>query len=235
MDRNKEKLDVIIDYFKTKYKAKVLIVVGSRAVGDFKPRSDWDIYLFTDVESEHNETFQEFIEAYPDAIKEEDIDLYWYSMDIDSYPQKLWRDLRNSKVVLDTPEGFGKKLKEKAIELYRKGPEKWTKDYAFGRTIKARRYMKKFEAHLADKEFEELFLRIAWHYSENIIEWWFGIRQEFPLRPQQAFPYIKEKDPAFYQEIQNIVSDRTNYKEKIDAFNKIHRLLFESKEFEQLL
>jgi predicted nucleotidyltransferase len=235
MVSNEDKLRVINDYFKTKYKAKVLIVVGSRAIGDFKPNSDWDIYMFTDVEDEHNETFEEFIEAYPSILKNDDIDLYWNSMDIDSYPQKLWRDLRNSKVVLDTPDGFGEKLREKAIGFYKKGPKKWSKDYAFGRTVKARRYMKKFEAHLADKEYEELFLRIAWHYSENIIDWWFGIRQEFPLRPQKAFPYIKEKDPEFYNELQKIVSEKTSYRVKIDAFKKIHQLLFESEEFKKLL
>ena len=119
--------------------------------------------------------------------------------------------------------------------MYEKGPEKWTRDYAYGRILKARRYMKKFEAHLADKEYEELFLRIAWHYSENIIDWWFGIRQEFPLRPQEAFPYIKEKDPLFYKELQRIVSDKTSYEEKIDAFKKIHQLLLESEVFLKLL
>ncbi|NHJ48720.1 MAG: nucleotidyltransferase domain-containing protein [Asgard group archaeon] len=235
MVNNDEKLQVIIDYFKTKYKAKVIIIVGSRAVGDFKPKSDWDIYMFTDVEDEHNETFQEFIEAYPSILRDDDIDLYWHSMEIDSYPPKLWRDLRSSKVVLDTSKGFGEKLREKALELYEKGPVKWSKDYAFGRTVKARRYMKKFEAHLADKEYEELFLRISWHYSENIIEWWFGIRQEFPLRPQQAFSYIKEKDLEFYDELQKVVSDKTSYREKVDAFKKIHDLLFNSEEFIQLL
>ena len=61
--------------------------------------------------------------------------------------------------------------------------------------------MKKFEDNLKSNDYEELFLRIAWHYSENIIDWWFGIRQEFPLRPQQAFPYIKEMDPEFYNEL----------------------------------
>ncbi|MGC9779529.1 MAG: hypothetical protein HZR80_09840 [Candidatus Heimdallarchaeota archaeon] len=44
MTNNEEKLAVIIDYFKNKYKAEVLIIVGSRAVGDYKPRSDWDVY-----------------------------------------------------------------------------------------------------------------------------------------------------------------------------------------------
>jgi len=82
-------------------------------------------------------------------------------MEIDSYSTKLWRDLRNSKVVLDTSERFGEKLREKALELYKKGSEKWTKDYAFGRIVKARRYMKKFENNLEDKNYEELFLRIS--------------------------------------------------------------------------
>ena len=45
MISNEEKETIIIDYLHTKYSAKVLIIVGSRAVGDFKPQSDWDILL----------------------------------------------------------------------------------------------------------------------------------------------------------------------------------------------
>ncbi len=56
MSNNEEKLAIIIDYFKSKYKAEVLIIVGSRAVGDYKPRSDWDIYLFTDVDEHLDES-----------------------------------------------------------------------------------------------------------------------------------------------------------------------------------
>ena len=156
-------------------------------------------------------------------------------MDDSSYPLKLWRDLRNSIVILDTEDEFGEKLRKKARVLYEKGPEKWTKAYAQLRTYKARRYMKKFEASLQNKKFEELFLRICWYYSENIIEWWFGIRQEFPLRPQQAFLYIKEKDPQFYKQLQVIVSDSTDYLTKINAFKTIHQLLFESEEFQKLI
>lgn len=235
MISNQEKENIIKEYLATKYKAKVLIIVGSRAIGDFKPRSDWDIYMFTDVEDTHNESFEEFIAAYPEEVRDEDVDLYWYDMNVDSYPAKLWRDLRNSKIILDTQDVFGQKLVEKASELYKKGPEKWSKDYAFGRIIKARRYMKKFEDNLKNSNYEELFLRIAWHYSENIIDWWFGIRQEFPLRPQQAFPYIKEQDPEFYNEIKRIVSDKTSYEIKIEAFRKIHQLLFELESFKKLV
>ena len=51
MVEHERKLAVIIDHYKNRYKAKVLIVVGSRAVGDFKPNSDWNLYLFTDVDT----------------------------------------------------------------------------------------------------------------------------------------------------------------------------------------
>ena len=229
-----KKEEKIIEFLKKRYNAKVLILVGSRAVGDFKQKSDWDIYLFTDKKLP-KETPNQFYSALPQAIKNEDLDVYKNSMKIKTYPDKLWRDLRNSKVVLDTKVGFGKKLREKALDLYKKGPAKWTKEYAQGRVFKAQRYMKKFEDNLKDKNFAELLLRISWHYSENIICWWFGIRQEFQLRPQQAFPYIKEKDSAFYKQLQKVFSDKTSYRTKINAFKQIHKLLFESKEFKKLV
>lgn len=224
---------IIVDFLKKKYKAKVLIVVGSRAVGDYKPKSDWDIYLFTDKKIP-KETPKEFYDDLPEDLKDEDLDVYFNSMNVGSYSDKLWRDLRNSKILFDT-NGFGKRIRNKALALYKKGPVKWTKSYAEGRMYKAQRYMKKFEDNLKDKNYGELFLRICWHYSENIIDWWFGIRQEFVLRPQQAFPYIKKKDPKFYDELKKVFSDKTSFKVKIGAFGKMHKMLFNSKKFKELI
>ncbi|MBT3298029.1 nucleotidyltransferase domain-containing protein [archaeon] len=234
MVKKDEKLNLIVEFLKDRYKAKVLIVVGSRAVGDYKPNSDWDIYLFTDKKL-LKETPNQFYNSLPETIKHEDLDVYKNSMKINSFPPKLWRDLRNSNVLLDTNSEFGKKLRKKALDIYQKGPKKWTKYYAQGRVYKSQRYMKKFEDNLKDKNFAELFLRISWHYSENIIDWWFGIRQEFELRPQQAFPYIKEKDPKFYKQLQKIFSDKINYRTKINAFKKMHERLFESEKFKELI
>ncbi|MFC1697903.1 nucleotidyltransferase domain-containing protein, partial [Nanoarchaeota archaeon] len=221
----------IVEFLKKRYNAKVIILVGSRAVGDFKAKSDWDIYLFTSKKIK--ETPKEFYKSLPRLIKNEDLDVYLNSMDTKKYSAKLWRDLRNSKILLDY-KGFGKKLQRKALTLFKKGP-KWTKKYAQGRIFKAQRYMKKFEDNLKDKNYAELFLRISWHYSENIIDWWFGIRNEFQLRPQQAFPYIKENDPDFYLQLKKVFFDKTSYKIKINAFKKMHELLFNSKEFKKLI
>jgi len=225
-------VDEIISFLKQRYKAEVLIFVGSRAVGDYKPGSDWDIYMFS--KRIRKDTPEAFLKAMPKALYDEDLDLYKYDFDTKKYPAKLWRDLRNSEVVLDSG-GFGKKLQAKAARLYKQGPPRWTKVYAQGRVLKATRYMKKFEDTLEDKKYGELFLRICWHYSENVIDWWFGMRQEWPLRSRQAFPYIKKKDPKFYKHLEIVFSDKTSFRKKIDAFQNIHTILFNSRQFKQLI
>lgn len=228
-----QKKKFIVDFLTRKYKAKVIILVGSRAVGDHKPNSDWDIYVFSDKECP-KETPQEFYNSLPKELKNEHLDVYQNSTDTKTYSDKLYRDLRNSEILLDS-NNFGEKLRKKALEIYKKGPEKWTKEYAQGRFYKAERYMKKFEDILIREHYPELFLRICSHYEENLIPWWFGIRNKFQLRPQQAFPYINEKDPKFYNKIEILTSDKTNYRDKINAIKEMHKLLFESKEFKRLI
>jgi len=225
-------VDEIISFLKKRYQAEVVIIVGSRAVGDYKPGSDWDIYMFS--KKIRKDTPEAFLKAMPQSLYDEDLDLYKYDFDSKKYPAKLWKDLRNSEVVLDS-RGVGKRLKTKAARLYKQGPPKWTKVYAQGRILKARRYMKKFEDNLKHKSYGDLFLRICYHYTENVIDWWFGIRQEWPLRPQQAFPYIKKKDPRFYKQLEIVFSDKTSFRKKIDAFKEIHSVLFNSREFKRLI
>jgi len=132
----KPKVEAIINFLKKRYKAEIIIIVGSRVVGDYKPNSDWDIYIFTRKKI-LKETVQEVYDSYPEILKNDDLDIYRNSFDKSSFPSKLYRDLRNSEVILDTKDGFGKKLREKSLKLYKKGPDKWTKDYAQGRFYKA--------------------------------------------------------------------------------------------------
>ena len=229
----KSKLETIIEFLKKAYEAEVIIIVGSRAVGDYKLTSDWDIYLFSNKKP-FDKSPQEFKSWLPKLIKEEDLDVYVNSFDKKSYPYKLYRDLRNSVVVLDK-NNFGKKLREEAIKRYKKGPKKWTKTYAQWRITKSQRYMKKFNELIKEKNYQELFIRTSDYFKENLIEWWFGIRKEFRLRPQQAFPYIKNKDPQFYKQLKIISSDKKSYEQKINAIKTCNKLLFESKKFKKLI
>jgi predicted nucleotidyltransferase len=220
----------IIDFLKKIYGAEVIILVGSRAVGDYKKTSDWDIYIFSNKKPPKISP-QRFRKLLP---VDEDLDVYANCFDRKTYPAKLYRDLRNSKIVLDKND-FGKKLREEAIRMYKKGPKKWTRNYTLWRVNKSQRYMKKFNELIKEKNYLELSLRIADYFDENLIEWWFGLRREFRLRPQEAFPYIKKKDPKFYKQLKRIVSDRQSYANKIDACKKCTKMLFESREFKKLV
>lgn len=233
MELNKEKVNAVIELLKKRYDAEVIIIVGSMAVGDYKEGSDWDIYIFS-KKKPFNKSPDELKSWLPEEIKEEDLDIYVNSFDIKSYPEKLYRDLRNSVIILDK-DNFGKKLREEAIKRFKEGPKKWTKTYAQWRINKAERYLKKFNDLIMEKNYPELLLRISWYYDENLIEWWFGIRREFRLRPQQAFPYIKKKDPAFHKQLNIIASDKTSYKEKVKAIINCNELIFNSLYYKRLI
>lgn len=233
MKTNNEKVNAIIEFLKKRYEAEVIIIVGSRAIGDYKKGSDWDIYIFS-KKKPFDESPEELKSWLPEKIKEEDLDIYVNNFDKKTYSEKLYRDLRNSRIILDK-NNFGKKLREEAMKRFKKGSKKWTKNYAQWRINKSERYMKKFNDLIKEKNYSELFLRISWYLDENLIEWWFGIRGEFRLRPQQAFPYIKKKDPKFYKQVQTITSAHTSYRKKIKAIKKCNELIFNSKYYRELV
>lgn len=229
----KEKVKAIINFLKKKYYAEVIIITGSRSVGDYKKTSDWDIYVFSNKKTSDGSP-RKFKKSLPKTIKNEDLDIYLNNFNKKSYPKKLYRDLRNSTVILDK-NNFGKKLRKEAIKRYKKGPKKWTKNYAQWRINKSQRYMKKFNELIKEKNYPELFLRISSYFDENLIDWWFGIKREFRLRPQQAFPYIKKKDPNFYKQIKIITSDKKGYMQKVEAIKKCNKILFNKKEYKKLV
>jgi len=229
----KEKVKVITEVLKKRYGAEVIIITGSRAVGDYASTSDWDIYVFSNKKA-FDKSPEEFKSWLPDLIKEEDLDVYVNRFYKKNYPQKLYRDLRNSEVVLDK-NNFGKKLREEAIKISKEKPKNWTKTYAKWRVNKSQRYMKKFRELLKTKNYPELFLRISSYFDENLIEWWFGIRNEWRLRPQQLFPYIKKKDLEFYKQLKIISSDKKTYEQKVEAIKKCNKILFNKIGYKRLV
>ncbi|MBW3015501.1 nucleotidyltransferase domain-containing protein [Candidatus Woesearchaeota archaeon] len=229
MDKQtKSHLEEIIKYLKDKYSAKAIILCGSRVVSDYSENSDWDMFVFT---SKHKNWFDKI--GHPE-LPGMDLDICFFP----TTQKYTWKDfglkLRYSEIIYD-PIGIARKIKKQAFKVYDKGPAKWTKEYAFYRKEKASRYMKKMEDLLEMHDNNRLFLRIAWHFTENIIDWWFGLRQEWPLRPKQAFEYIKNQDPKFYKQLQVITSDEKSYHDKIKAFKRVHTLLFESPKYKILI
>lgn len=218
------------NYLIKTYNAKAVILTGSRVVGDNKPDSDYDIFILSDTKK-RQELYSQFRKNT--NFKNIDLDLYIKPLKTTFNYDEYGLKLMYSKIIYD-PESLAKKLVSDAKKFYIKGPENWSKKYALSRVDKSERYIKKIQSCYKSKLYGELLMRVSWHYTENIINWWFGMRKMWPMRPQQAFEYIKKNDALFYKALLKIFSE-TDYATKIKGFEDSHKVLFNSKEFKKVI
>ena len=224
-----DKEEKVIEFLIKEYDAKAIIFVGSRAVGDFKPNSDWDIWVFSDKKNR--------IPAYKLQpkynLENEDLDLYFAStkqkFDYGFFGVKL----RFNKIVYD-PKKIAKNIISNANKFYSKGADKWTKQYAIWRIDKVKRYENKFKDLLIDKNYLELYDRIANAVLETTFTWWYGVRGEWLPRPQQMFSDLKKRDKKFYDYLKKISDNETTQIERIEILKKLHRYFFNSKEYRKI-
>ncbi len=219
----------VIDFLVNEYSAEAILFVGSRAIGDFKQNSDWDIWVFTNQKNK--------IPAYKLQkrydLENEDLDLYFAStkqiFDWNIFGVKLMFN----KIVYD-PKGIAKKIVEKAKRVYEKGPSKWERQYALWRIDKVKRYENKFKDLLKEKNYLELYERIANAVLETTFVWWYGIRKEWPPRPQKMFSDLKKRDLKFYNYLKKISSNKTSQKKRIKLLRRLHRYFFSSKAYKKV-
>ena len=217
------KLTKIIQYLKKEFGAKAIILCGSRAVGDFGPESDWDMFVFTTklkLGQDRLNINKKF--GYPE-IDGEDLDVYFIPLNTTFDWNIFGKKLRYSKVILDTPNKIAKKVTNAAQKVYDKGPQV-SKERVMLNKKKSIRYNKKFDYLLKSKDSNRLFLYLGF-YFDYVYNWWFEMRDKWPMRPQQGYSYIKKEDPNFYRQLTRISSD-TPLKIKTDAAKRIHKLLF---------
>tara|TARA_Y100000310_G_scaffold264138_1_gene274697 strand:+ start:129 stop:923 length:795 start_codon:yes stop_codon:yes gene_type:complete len=220
-----ERAKRIATYLKENFGAKAIILTGSRFVGDYEEDSDWDMFVFT----EHLKLGQARISIAerfgPAKIEgETKLDIYWLPHTQKFDWNVFWLKLRYATIILDTDE-IAKSVIDEAKKVYDKGSEKWSDAKFEGEKNRSLGYLKKMNNLIKKDKNGECFKRLCWYYAEYLFDWWFSLRQEWPLRPGQAFDYIKEKDPNFYKQVEQIYSD-TTIRQKVDACEKIHQILF---------
>lgn len=225
---NKDEKNVV-DFLKKEYNAKAIIFVGSRATGDFKKNSDWDIWVFTN--KKNTRLSYKMKEKY--GMEDYDLDLYFASPKQKFTWKKFGIKFRFHKIVYD-PYGIAKEIVKKALKEYSKGPEKWTKQYALNRIEKVKRYENKFNDLINEKNYPELYKRLADHFLENTYVWWYGVRGEWVPRPQQMFDDLKKRDKKFYNYIKRFSSDNTTQKQRVKIIKNLHRYFFNSKAYRNI-
>ncbi len=222
----------IVNLLKNKFGAKAIILTGSRHVGDYEQDSDWDMFVFTTKLKKGEERIKVHERCGPTRISgETKLDCYWLPADAKFRWENFKLKLRFCEIMYDT-KGIAKKVIKDAYKIYDKGPD-WSKTKWWGEKQRSWGYLKKMNYLLKKRQHGALFKRICFYYAEYLFGWWFSLRDEWPLRPQQAFDYIKKKDPNFFKLLRRVYGN-TTLEQKVKACEKIHNHIFESLKFKKL-
>jgi predicted nucleotidyltransferase len=206
----------ISNYLEEKYNPYVIILHGSRAIGKAREHSDWDIYMLFNNEVPKKSQREE--------IEGEDVEWKAISLPVD---KKKIIDIFGSHLqyakILFEKENIGTVLLNEAKEVYQEGP-KLNEDL--------KRAHKQFMQHkitgmIDDKNDSHMFLKHFERFHTLAFNFWFLIlNNEYPKNYYLAEGIIREKDPTYYQLLEEFVSDTHSRDEKIDLAKKLYKSIF---------
>jgi predicted nucleotidyltransferase len=218
----------IIQLSKELYNATAVILVGSRAVGDYYPESDWDVMIFSPLLKK-----KEVGREYSRALREKrgginipgvTVDTMFFPSSIQFSFQVFDKKLRYARVLYDA-KGRAKSLMIDAKRFYKKGPTILTQFQVDLRRRKCEGYVTKMQHLLKAKKYYELAERCGWFLNEMIVPYWFDLRGEWDLRPQQTMAHIQKRDLLFYRWLQRFVGE-CNYRTKVGVAKKMIEVVF---------
>lgn len=202
----------IIQYLIEKYNPEIIFLWGSRVKWTNHDKSDWDLYLIWDFDSE-NEQISEII--------------FWEHLDIALFQKKIieinnilkifYWPLSFLKIILDNKEQLWGKILKYTQKYYLKWPEKILISEKESELIYLKRLLSKIIAYKKDNRVS--FFHIAQFYRV-IIPLWFKVNWKWSLPINQAIYIIKDIDYLFFSELEKI-SSWVWIDEKIESCMKI--------------
>lgn len=212
----------LTQYLVDKYRPAGIILFGSRAAEDFNSKSDWDLFIFTDVDegdvadyAEYNGWNDEFLEVtlFPTEVADD------FILDTATHP------VRDIKVLYDNSGGVIDRIVQRTMETYEKGPPPLTpRKRALYRKILTK-YIRKCEAR-GDQP--EVVFFAASQFFISAVRYWFEVREMWPHPIHEAMSIIQEKDAPFADELKKLYSKDSSPEKMIGAMKQIRWLLFAS-------
>lgn len=203
----------ITEYLKEKYSPRVVILVGSRAVGTETEKSDWDIFLF--CEKEYSSGFFEWSSQLLDLTFHDWPKPSDWVLTIPYGP--LWP----AKVLFDDTNGIFEKILGRTKTTYEIGP---LKAYSIGcaeRLQKLERWRGKMEKYKNEPEIQFYY---AGYIYEFLVRIWFEQQNLWSEPPARALPLIKDKDLEFWKLLSGFGSTKGG--EQSEITNKIVEKLY---------
>ncbi len=176
----------IIEYLKTKYSPRAIVLAGSRASGSNSNKSDWDIFVFSE-------------EMQPDGFFEWqgellDITVHIWPKPADWVFTFPYGPVWPVKVLFDETGGEFAKILERTKTIYDQGPLVAYPIPCADRLVKLDRWKMKIEQYSGNQEVQFYY---AGYIYEFLIRVWFEQQNLWPRPPAQALPYIAEKDSDY--------------------------------------
>lgn len=204
----------ITHYLQQKYHPEAIILHGSRARGENRENSDWDLYVFVNDKN---------IKGGPEAFENQQLDVHILITPIeeDDFIDTFGSTLRQAIILLDT-NGFAARLLADAAMLYGQGRQ-LSEGEIENRKRRFVRMLSRIEGAVQD---DMLFFYHTGSFFEAVVRYWFEMRNEWSEPPYAAFPIIKQKDPAFFSLLE-IMASRAPNADRAAAFHEAYRQLFQ--------
>lgn len=204
----------IAEVLRNKYHPVAVLLHGSRAVGEERQHSDWDIImLFDDVPRK----------GYREQIEGEDVEWRAYKVptEDDSIIDTFDLHLQFAKVLWEA-NGEGTALLQRASAFYAKGAQLSEDDIR-----RAKQFIEhKLRGMEDDIENPSMFLRHLGVFFNNAVNLWFEVLHNKYSKPfYLAISEIKEQDPQYAEQLDALSSKAPN-QEKIEAGRWIIHKLF---------
>ncbi|MEI8103679.1 MAG: nucleotidyltransferase domain-containing protein [Candidatus Moraniibacteriota bacterium] len=178
----------LVDFLKEKYHPHVIVLAGSRANGTYTADSDWDLFLFCKTKGVGG------ISKWND--QELDITFHEWPKPEGWIFTNPYSPVLPVEVLFDDTEGVFDTILKRTKEVYEKGSRVAYSAGCEERLRKLDRWVGKLEKYQDNPEVCFYYTGIAY---EAFIRVWFEKRNLWPLPPAQALPFIKEKDPEFWE------------------------------------
>jgi predicted nucleotidyltransferase len=209
----------IVDYLRKVYKPSAIILHGSRATGNEREHSDWDIFLIfkeTPTKNKGRERIVgEDVEWKVLTIPIDDNKIYDNAGVFLQYAEVLWEE-----------ETVGTDLMNQAKRVYSLGSQIDPQTHDACRQFLEHK-LNGMKDDVAVNDYA-LFLKHHYEFFLRAVNWWFEILHNENQKPFYiAFPTIKERDLEYYGLLMALCGDCSK-SEKIEAGTKIIPLLFKN-------
>ena len=210
----------LVEYLRDRFHPSAIVLAGSRASGYYQQHSDWDLIIFED--GIHGVT----------RILEE---TSWGILDVQRIPSSQLSagyvfktpntPFRVVEILYDSTGGALRNAVENTRRAYAHGPAPMTREaVASRRNYLLKKVMKLREATRR----REVFLYFLGPFYQSVILTWFQIRQEWPLKVQEALPHIEDQDKPFYEALSSL-SSNIPLSHKVASAELLIQLVFETR------